>query len=242
MTDITQLDLSSAVESMFKESFSTSNGAIIAETLVAWDKVKGNFGLIRDQLEKVVNTIIRIENKIHIEFEKRRKWAEAKYEIDRFEYDKNQFKVFIFPNRVAITGEQPDIECIIIPVEIVIKAHEDSTFSDYFNNYREKIETFHSKLIEDRRLLEEERFKFRFIEAKNFYFANKDHFEALEKEIEVNILPYDEWEAKFYGRKNDQEMKKYFEAMHDINLDEEIEKIKKNEYNIYVEHVKLGIK
>lgn len=224
------------------EPFSESVSEILVKALESWDVVRHNFDLIGDTLAKVVNKVIRKQNELHSRIEQKRPWGNCEYQIKRFEYLGDRFRVRMFQCRDVITGEVP-IEQIDIPKSLVLGAHNVETFEKFFNEYEANLKDKQIIDQENKRLLNAEMLRRDFEAAREFYFAHKDHFESLIEEAKKNVLSYEDWVSRYYTRENEisDDDKKDFEAAHNLSLDAEIEKIKRSEYELYVQRVNLGI-
>lgn len=221
--------------------FSESVSDIIAKALDSWDVVRHNFDLIENTLSKVVNKIIRKQNEIHSRIVQSRPWGNCEYRVVKFDYLGDHFKIKIVQCRDVITGEVP-IEQIAVPKHIVLGAHNQETFEAYFKEYETNLNDKHVLDLENRKLLNAEILRRDFEAAKEFYFQHKDHFEQMIAEAQKNLLSYDEWEKIYYTRNTvSEDDKKVFHEHHNLDLDAEIEKIKKQEYELYVQRVNLGI-
>ena len=221
-------------------SFSEGVSEVLKKALESWDIVRMNFDLIDHTLTKVVNTITRKQNEIHSRIEQKRPWGNCEYRVAKFDYLGDKFKVKIAQCRDVITGEIP-VEQIEISKDLLLGAHNQETFEKFFTEYEANLKDKHDIAQENRRLLSENMLRRDFEAAKEFYFAHKDHFDNLVAEARKNILSYDEWEKIYYTRTISEDDKKDFQNMHNISLDDEIEKIKKQEYELYVQRVNLGI-
>ena len=220
--------------------FSESVSDLLAKAFESWDVVRQNFDLINDTLTKVVNKVTRKQNEIHTRIEQKRPWGNCEYRITKFDYLGDRFKIKMVQCRDVITGEVP-VEVIEIPKSLVVGAHNQETFEKFFKEYEELLNDKHILEVENRKLLSEELLRSNWETAKEFYFRHKDHFEQIIAEAQKNIFPFDEWEKKYYTRAISEDDKKDFHTLHNLNLDDEIAKIKKQEYELYVQRANMGI-
>lgn len=223
------------------DNFNESISDLVTNMLESWDVVRRNFDFLQNHIEKVVNKIIRKQNEIHARIEQRRPWANASYHVVKFDNLGDKIRAYIIDSREVITGENSPLIKFEINREIVKNAHKTEVFDKFFIEYEANLVSSIAIKKKNDAEIAAQLLKIDFEKAKEFYLQYKDHFESLEKEIEYKILPFDEWEAKFYTREIDQSAKQDFQVLHGINLDDEIEAIKRQEYNLYVERVKLGI-
>lgn len=220
--------------------FCEGTSEVLTKALESWDLVRGNFPLIEQTLGKIVNKVVRKQNEIHTRIEQRRPWENCEYRVKKFEYLSTHFKVKISPNRDVITGEVP-VETISIPKELVLGAHNPETFEKFFSEYESRIHDKHILEKTNRELVAAEMLRQDFEAAKDFYFKYKEHFDQVIAEVQKNMLSYEDWEKKYYTRTISEDDKQDFQALHNISLDDEIEKIKRQEYDLYVQRVYIGL-
>ncbi len=219
----------------FRFEFSECVLEMVAKALEGWDYIRNNYEMIEDTLFKVVNKVIRKQNQIHTRVEQKRPWADCEYRIVKFEYVGNKFKVTISQNRDVITGEVP-IEHIEIAKELVLGAANQEAFNSYFNEYEINLKNSYELKKKEAEKMANEMLKFDFEKAKEFYFTYKDRFEK-EEEKPVEVLSFEEWDKKFYGKQIDPEMKQFFEQVHKLDLEDQILKFKESEYEFYLRRI-----
>ena len=206
-----------------------STGCIsrISKVLESWDKVQMGFDSLKEVLEKVVNKIIRNQNEIHIRVEQRRRWGSTHYTVEKFDYLGEKFKLFLVDEyKRSITNDNNFPLVFELDKSLVLQSHFNETFINYFTEYeanliKERNEQKASIELQRKQLLQCD-----FEKAKEFYFAYKEHFEKLEVEAQNKILSFDELEKQNYPHSS---------------TNDNIEQSKNQEYELYVQHTKLGI-
>lgn len=223
------------------DTFTEHTSSLVSDMLVSWDKVVRNFDFLSDHIQKVVNKIIRRQNEIHARIEQKRPWATTTYTVSKFDNLGDTIRAHIMDSREVITGEKAPLIAFDIKRELLINAHDHEVFDEYFTRYETDLANSVALKRKNAEQVAAQILRADFETAKEFYFKHKDHFEKLEQESEAKVLPFEEWEAEFYKKDLHPDIKRDFEATHGLNLDDEIAKIKKDEYALYVQRVKLGI-
>ena len=160
------------------ENFSESVDNLIAETLISWDKVRDNFDLISIQIGKVINKIIRKQNEIHARVEQKRPWANARYDVVKFDNAGDTIKAFIVDSREVITGEKQPMIKFEVKRVFLTEAHKPETFEKYFADYEANLVSSVALRLADEKLIAEQMLKIDFEKARDFYLQYKDQFES----------------------------------------------------------------
>ena len=213
----------------------------IGSVLESWDEVVRYYSVITDHAQKLVNKIIRNQNEIHSRLEQKRPWAPVEYHVVKIDNLGKTIRLMIVDSTESITTENSPLVKFEISRDLFVNAYDLEKLHTYFRDYEE---TLAASLAAEREIAKKTSAMFLrndFEKAKEFYFEHKDYFEKLDAENEAKVLPFEEWEATFYKKEIDGDSKKRFEDAIGVNLDDEIVKVKRNEYELYVHRVKLGL-
>lgn len=207
-----------------------------------WDMVKLNFESTKRYLEQIANAYIYQQNEIHARVEFKYHWPKSNYIVTKFENLGNIIRLYLVNSYEAVTGEEKQTFVLDLARKLVLDRNiEDwnTFFAEYEADLKDKVRIAKQHAEEHTQLIRRNDF----LNAKELYFALKDEFEKDEVADAKEPLTYEDWlttqQYKNYPVSEDDA--KDFKTMHGIDLDVEIERVKRSEYQMYVDRVKLGI-
>lgn len=160
------------------DNFNESTSDLVASMLESWDNVRRHFDFLQDHVQKVVNKIIRKQNEIHARVEQKRPWANAQYNVVKFDNLGDIIRTHIVDSREVITGEKAPMVTFDINREILKNAHKPEVFEAFFAKYETDLANSVKLKKQADAELAEQLFKMDFEKAKEFYLQHKDHFEG----------------------------------------------------------------
>jgi hypothetical protein len=160
------------------DNFNESTSDLVASMLESWDNVRRHFDFLQDHVQKVVNKIIRKQNEIHARVEQKRPWANAQYNVVKFDNLGDIIRTHIVDSREVITGEKAPMVTFDINREILKNAHKPEVFEAFFTKYETDLANSVKLKKQADAELAEQLFKIDFEKAKEFYLQHKDHFEG----------------------------------------------------------------
>lgn len=217
------------------------DGNFIASFFENWDKVKGSFDVVKYRLADIANAYIYRQNEIHARIEFKRPWANTVHEVVKFDNLGPKIRIHLMDSREVITGEQNPIKVLDIDRQLIVDCNVedwDKFFVEYEANLTSSVALARKHAEENAKLIRRSDFE----RAKEIYLTLKDEFENEEGPITIEPLSYEEWLKTQTFNEVTEDNVKDFKALHGLDLNEEVEKIKQQEYNLYVERCKLGIK
>ncbi len=227
---------------IFHSSGLDGSGDFIKSFFDNWDKVKGSFDLVKYRLEQIANAYIYRQNEIHERIEFKRPWATAQHTVLKFDNLGDKVRLHVIDNREVITGEKNPVQTLYINRNLITECNIeewDKFFLEYETNLADSVALLKKNAEENAKLVRRSDFE----RAKEVYLALKDEFETegLESPA-IEPLPYEEWLKTQSFHEVTEDNVKDFAALHDIDLRKEVENIKQQEYDLYVNRCKLGIK
>lgn len=217
-------------------------GEFITAFFENWDKVKGSFDLVKYRLEQIANAYIYRQNEIHARIEFKRPWANAQHEVLKFDNLGDKVRLFLIDNRDVITGDETPVLTLDIARNLVTACNVEDWekfFTEYEANLVDSVTLAKKHREENAKIIRRNDFE----RAKEIYMSLKDEFEDENGEpVAIEPLPFEEWlKTQSFNEVSEDDVKD-FSALHNVDLREEVEKIKRQEYNLYLERCKLGIK
>ena len=225
---------------IFHSSAFGADGSFIASFFENWDKVKGGFDLVKHRLTEIANAYIYRQNEIHARIEFKRPWANAAHEVVKFDNLGPKIRVYLMDNREVITGEQNPVKTLDLDRHLIVECNVEDWnkfFAQYEADLANSIALQKQHSEENAKLIRRNDFE----RAKEIYLALKDEFEN-EESVSIEPLPYEDWLKTQTFNEVSEDNVKDFQALHSLDLRAEVENIKRQEYDLYVERCKLGIR
>lgn len=227
---------------IFHNSGEISDTNCIKSFFENWDMVKLNFELIKRYLEQIANAYIYRQNEIHARVEFKYHWPKSNYIVTKFENHGNVVRLRLVNSYENVTGEEKQIFTLDIARKLVLDRNIedwDSFFAEYEANLKDRVRIAKQHAEEHTQLIRRQDF----LNAKEIYFALKDEFEK-DGVVEVKEpLTYEDWlntqHYKNYPASEDDA--KDFKVIHGLDLNDTVERFKQEEYQMYVDRVKLGL-
>ena len=216
------------------------DGSFFASFFENWDKVKGSFDTVKYRLADIANAYIYRQNEIHSRIEFKRPWANAIHEVVKFDNLGSKIRIYLMDSREVITGEKTPITHLDIDRHLIVGCNIedwDEFFKEYEANIANNVALNKKHAEENAKLIRRSDFE----HAKEIYLALKDEFEN-EENSAFAPLSYEEWLKTQTFREVTEDDVKVLKALHDIDLNVEVETVKQQEYDLYIERCKLGIK